>query len=138
MLLLAIAKEKWQSLYVVICQVHQARHDEVVTQYFEGVFNEFQGDAGAREDRIVFRESSVDDEPAALRLLATHILDQKISSAFFRDPRRMQSDVIKDAAKRVFLKNCKLWSSPSHPPLNCGNFKDFCSPLSNRSFSEEG
>lgn len=93
-----LAKEKWQSLYVVICQVHQARHGEVVTQYFERVFNEFQGDAGAREDRIVFRESPVDDEPAALRLLATHILDRKISSAFFREPRRLQSDVLKDAA----------------------------------------
>ena len=46
MLLLAIAQEKWQSLYVVICQVHQARHDEVVTQYFERVFNEFQGMQG--------------------------------------------------------------------------------------------
>ena len=47
MLLLAIAQEKWQSLYVVICQVHQARHDEVVTQYCERVFNEFVGNAGA-------------------------------------------------------------------------------------------
>jgi len=93
-----LTKEKLESLYVVICQVHQARHGEVVTQYFERVFNEFQGNAGAREERIVFRESAVDDEPAALRLLATHILDQKISSAFFREPRRLQSDVLKDAA----------------------------------------
>lgn len=93
-----LAKEKWQSPYVVICSVHQARHGEVVTQYFERVFNEFQGDAGEREDRIVFGESIFDDEPKALRLLATHILDRKIASAFFRDPGRLQSDALMNAA----------------------------------------
>jgi len=93
-----LAKEKWRSPYVVICSVHQARHGEVVTQYFERVFNEFQGDAGEREDRIVYAESIFDDEPKALRLLATHILDRKIASAFFRDPRRLQSDALMDAA----------------------------------------
>lgn len=92
-----IAKEISQSLYVVVCQAHQARHGELVTQYFERVFNEFQRDAGAQEDRIVFRESDIDDEPGSLRLLASHILDQKISSAFFREPKRLQSDVLKDA-----------------------------------------
>jgi hypothetical protein len=93
-----LAKEKWPSLYVVICSVHQARNGEVVTQYFERVFNEFQGDAGKREDRIVFGESIFDDEPKALRLLATHILDRKIASAFFREPSRLQSDALRDAA----------------------------------------
>lgn len=93
-----LAKEKWQSPYVVICSFHQARHGELVTQYFERVFNEFQGDAAQREERIVFAESMFDDEPKALRLLASHILDGKIASAFFRDPKRVQSDVLMDAA----------------------------------------
>ena len=93
-----LAKETWPSVYVVICSVHQARHGEVVTQYFERVFNEFQGDAGERENRIVFGESIFDDEPKALRLLATHILDRKIASAFFREPSRLQSDALRDAA----------------------------------------
>jgi hypothetical protein len=93
-----LSKEKWKSPYVVICSVHQARHGEVVTQYFERVFNEFQGDAAEREDRIVYAESIFDDEPKALRLLATHILDRKLGLAFFRDSRRLQSDALIDAA----------------------------------------
>jgi hypothetical protein len=93
-----LSKEKWQSPYVVICSVHQARHGEVVTQYFERVFNEFHGDAAQREDRIVYAESIFDDEPKALRLLATHILDRKLGSAFFRDSKRLQSDALMDAA----------------------------------------
>ncbi len=93
-----LAKERWESPYVVISSVHQARHGELVTQYFERVFNEFQGHGAEREDRIVYAESIFDDEPKALRLLATHILDQKLSSAFFKDSRRLQSDALMDAA----------------------------------------
>jgi len=93
-----LAKEKWRSPYVVISSVHQARRGEVVTQYFEHLFNEFQGEGAGREDRIIYAESIFDDEPKALRLLATHILDQKIASAFFRDPKRLQSDALMDAA----------------------------------------
>jgi hypothetical protein len=91
-----LAKDTWKDPYVVISSVHQARNGEVVTQYFEHMFNEFQGEGAGREDRIVYAESS--DEPKALRLLATHILDRKIASAFFRDPRRLQSDALMDAA----------------------------------------
>jgi hypothetical protein len=93
-----LAKDKWKSPYVVISSVHQARRGEVVTQYFERFFNEFQGEGAGREDRIVYAESIFDDEPKALRLLATHILDRKIASAFFKDPRRLQSDALMDAA----------------------------------------
>ena len=94
-----LSKNKWKSPYVIISSVHQARNGEVVTQYFEHMFNEFQGVGASREDRIVYAESIFDDEPKALRLLATHILDQKIASAFFRDPKRLQSDALMDAAK---------------------------------------
>lgn len=93
-----LAKDKWKSPYVVISSVHQARRGEVVTQYFERFFNEFQGEGAGREDRIIYAESIFDDEPKALRLLATHILDRKIASAFFKDPRRLQSDALMDAA----------------------------------------
>ncbi|MGB8689022.1 MAG: hypothetical protein WCD53_17020 [Microcoleus sp.] len=105
-----LAKEKWRSPYVVISSAHQARHGEVVTQYFEHLFNEFQGDAAEREDRIVYAESFFEDEPKALRLLASHILDQKIAAAFFRDSRRAQSDVLMDAA------NFWLWEHATDIP----------------------
>ena len=93
-----LAKDKWEDPYVVISSVHQARHGELVTQYFEHMFNEFQGKGAGREDRIVYAESIFDDESKALRLLATHILDRKIASVFFRDPRRLQRDALMDAA----------------------------------------
>ena len=93
-----LAKDKWKDPYVVISSVHQARNGEVVTQYFEHMFNEFQGEGAGREDRIVYAESIFDDEQKALRLLATHILDRKIGSAFFREPRRLQRDALMDAA----------------------------------------
>jgi hypothetical protein len=93
-----LAKDEWEDPYVVICSVHQARNGELVTQYFEHMFNEFQGEGAGREDRIVYAESIFDDEEKALRLLATHILDRKIAWAFFRDPRRLQSDALMDAA----------------------------------------
>ncbi len=89
-------EDTWKDPYVVISSVHQARNGELVTQYFEHMFNEFQGVGAGREDRIVSAESS--DEKEALRLLATHILDRKIASAFFRDPRRLQRDALMDAA----------------------------------------
>lgn len=92
-----LAQEQWKDPYVVISSVHQARKGELVTQYFEHMFNEFQGEGAGREDRIVYAEG-ISDEEKALRLLATHILDRKIALAFFRDPRRLQRDALMDAA----------------------------------------
>ena len=91
-----LAHDKWKDPYVVISSVDQARKGEVVTQYFEHMFNEFQGEGAGREDRIVYAESSNEEE--AVRLLATHILDRKIASAFFGEPRRLQRDALMDAA----------------------------------------
>jgi hypothetical protein len=93
-----LQNDTWEDPYVVISSVHQARNGELVTQYFEHMFNEFQGVGAGREDRIVYAESIFDDEQKALRLLATHILDRKIGSAFFREPRRLQRDALMDAA----------------------------------------
>jgi len=91
--------KNWKSPYVVIQGVHQARYRAVVTQYFEHVFDEPQGNAAEREDRIIFAEGiSQDSENESLRLLASHIIDQEISLAFFHDPRRMQRDLLSDAA----------------------------------------
>jgi len=94
-----LLESKGKSPYVVICSVHQARHGEIITQYFEHVFNEFQGNAAEREDRIVYAESIFDNkEDKALRLLAAHILDQEISLGFFGEEKRLQRDALMDAA----------------------------------------
>jgi hypothetical protein len=105
-----LRNDTWEDPYVVVSSVHQARHGELVTQYFQHMFNEFQGKGAGREDRIVYAESIFDDEPKALKLLATHILDRKIASAFFRAPRRLQRDALMDAA------NFWLWEHPMDIP----------------------
>ncbi len=94
-----LVEGKWKSPYVVICAVHQTRYGELVTQYFEHVLNEFQGKAAEREDRIIYAESIGDNkDDKALKLLATHILDQEISLAFFADEKRLQKDALMDGA----------------------------------------
>ena len=89
--------EEWKSPYVVVQGVHQARYRDTVIQYFEHLFNEPQSNAAEGENRIVFIENNF-DENDALKLLASHIIDQKIGLAFFHDPRRMQRDALSDAA----------------------------------------
>jgi len=93
-----LSEQKWESPYVVICNAHQSRHGDLLTQYFERLFNEPQGEGAERENRIVYAESIIDDESKAFRLLATHILDQEIAMAFFQDAKRAQSDILMDAA----------------------------------------
>ncbi|MDF5728722.1 MAG: hypothetical protein PUP92_12025 [Rhizonema sp. PD38] len=75
-----LAKERWESPYVVISSVHQARHGELVTQYFERVFNEFQGNAAEREDRIVYAESIFVDN--SKRELIDKLLQETLRATF--------------------------------------------------------
>ena len=101
-----LVEGKWKSPYVVISGVHQARYGEIATQYFEHVLNEFQGNAAEREDRIVYAESIFDNkDDKALKLLATHILDQEISLAFFGEEKRLQRDALMDAASFWLLEH---------------------------------
>ena len=44
------------------------------------------------------------DEPQAMNLLGTHIIDSRASSAFFGDEMRMHRDVLADAAREGGLK----------------------------------
>ncbi|NES19749.1 MAG: hypothetical protein F6K41_12670 [Symploca sp. SIO3E6] len=96
-LIKTLKPKTWKSPYVVVQTAHQARYRDTATQYFEQMFNEPQGNAAERENRIVVIENNFDDNDA-LRLLASHIIDQKIGLAFFHDPKRMQRDLLGDAA----------------------------------------
>jgi hypothetical protein len=93
-----LTKDKWESLYVVVGGVHQSRNRELVTQYFDHVFNEPQGPGAELENRVIYLESTTGDESEAFSLLARHILDRKIAAAFFKDPMRLQTDALSDAA----------------------------------------
>lgn len=93
-----LTKDKWEDAYIVVCGVHQSRNRELVTQYFDHVFNEPQGPGAELENRVIYLESTTGDESEAFSLLARHILDRKIAAAFFKDPMRLQTDALSDAA----------------------------------------
>ena len=89
-----LSPEEWSRLHVVIIGPHMPREDLVVTQYFLRVLNE------PREGRRVVYAESLWQEPQALDLLGTHLLDGSVGEAFFGDFMRMHRDLLGDAAKQ--------------------------------------
>jgi hypothetical protein len=70
------------------------RQDLVVTQYFLRLLHE-----PAEGGRVVYAES-LWDEPKALDLLGTHLLDGNVGEAFFSDYLRMHRDLLGEAASQ--------------------------------------
>ena len=68
------------------------REKLVVTQYFLRLLHE-----PAEGRRVVYAES-LWQEPQALDLLGTHLLDGSVGEAFFGDYMRMHRDLLGDAA----------------------------------------
>jgi hypothetical protein len=98
-----LGERRWAGLYVVICGAHQPRYREAVCQYFGRLLHQ-PGSLGAeREDRLVYAEG-ICDVDAALDLLARHIVDQRASNLLFGDRRRLQEDLLADAANREVRK----------------------------------
>lgn len=93
-----LSAEQWSRLRVVIIGPHMPREDLVVTQYFLRLLHE------PREgNRVVYAES-LWQEPQALDLLGTHLLDGSVGEAFFGDFMRMHRDLLGDAAKKYLPK----------------------------------
>jgi hypothetical protein len=88
--------DEWRALRVVVVGVHMAREGELATQYFLRAL----GETG--EGRRVVYAEGLWEEPRALDLLGTHLLDGSVGAAFFGDDLRMHRDVLGDAA-RVYL-----------------------------------
>lgn len=86
------AAEK-DALQIVVAGVHQARERSLAMQYFRKRLRE---PAGA-EERVAYAENA-GDEAAALALVGTRRFDRAIASAFFGDERRLQRDLLGDAA----------------------------------------
>ena len=88
-----LSPAEWSALRVVIISAHMPREDEVGFQFFSRLLNEpFEG------GRIVYAESQW-QEPQALDLLATHLVDGEVGTAFFNDARRMHRDLLADVAR---------------------------------------
>ena len=84
-------------LSVVVCGSHQTRSRHRGMQYFQRLKCEFSGVAAELEENVIYGEG-LTDVPSALNLLARHIVDQRASALFFGDHRRMQQDLLFDAA----------------------------------------
>ena len=83
-------------LHVVVTGDHQARVRSLAMQYFRKRFAE-PADA---EERVTYAEG-VSDEQAALQLVGIQRLDRKLARAFFGDERRLQRDILGDAAREL-------------------------------------
>jgi hypothetical protein len=94
---------RWAGLYVVICGGHQPRYREATCQYFGRVLHQPDGAGAQREDRMVYAEGLCDID-SALDLLARHIVDQRASNLLFGDRRRLQEDLLADAASTEVRK----------------------------------
>lgn len=85
--------EERAALQVVVTGDHQARELCLGLQYFQKRL----GEPPRCEERVTYAEA-VADEACALALVGTRKLDRKLAQAFFGDPRRLQRDVLGDAA----------------------------------------
>lgn len=87
--------EEWKELHAVVMSVHMARDGEISMQYFSKLLGE-----PTEGRRLIFAEGLF-DEPKALDLFGTHLLDGAASEAFFADPMRLHRDVLADGATDV-------------------------------------
>jgi len=89
-----LSPQEWNRLHVLIIGPHMPREQLVVTQYFLRLLHE------PREGRRVVYAESLWEEPKALDLLGTHLLDGSVGEAFFGDYMRMHHDLLGDAASQ--------------------------------------
>ncbi len=88
-----MSSREWETLHVLIVTAHMPRDENVQVQYFSRLLNE------PAEGRRIIVAESLWEEPKALDLYGTHLLDGTIGQAFFGDPMRMHRDLLGDAAK---------------------------------------
>ena len=98
-----LGEKRWAGMYVVICGAHQPRYREAACQYFGRLLHQAESSAAEGEDRLVYAEGLCDRQ-AALDLLARHIVDQRASNLLFGDRRRLQEDLLADAANTEVRK----------------------------------
>src|SRR6266480_564020 len=102
-----ITPDEWKALHVVVMGAHMPRDEEITMQYFERLLDE-----PVEGRRIIFAEG-LWEEPRALDLLGTHLVDGSTGAAFFGEFMRMHRDLLSDAA-RVYIQNTLLKPEPKH------------------------
>lgn len=92
----SLSRAALRELEVVVAGAHQARARSLGLQYFQKRF----GEAPGEERRVSYAEAAGDLEQAR-SLVGTRRLDRAIAGSFFGDPKRLQRDVLGDAAQRA-------------------------------------
>ena len=95
-----LSPREWSQLHVLIIGPHMPREDLVVTQYFLRLLQE------PREGRRVVYAESLWEEPKALDLLGTHLLDGNVGEAFFGDYMSMHRDLLGAAQASISPACC--------------------------------
>lgn len=104
----------WASVHVVIAGGHMQRTGCVSLQYFvhadpkrwtkEPILPRRRSRTlETAEPRLVYAEN-IEEASAADRLLATELVDERISEAFFGDPSRIHEDLMGPAAERLLAE----------------------------------
>ena len=92
-----MSPEEQKKIGIVVATAHQARAREVALQYFAYKFGHRFGEGASLEDGLVVLENKF-DENSALKLLARHYLDRGAGKVMFKEPFKIQSDLLGDAA----------------------------------------
>jgi hypothetical protein len=93
-----MTEPEWAAMHVLIVAAHMPRDESVHVQYFARLLHE------PIEGRRIVVAESLWEEPKAMDLYGTHLLDGSIGQAFFGDPMRMHRDLLADAAKEYLPK----------------------------------
>jgi hypothetical protein len=94
-----LAKDELSMLQVVVVGDHQARSLSLGMQYFQRRLLEKDGS----DEQVTYGEN-VSTEQEALALVGTRRLDKGIARAFFGDEKRLQRDVLGDAAAKCLAE----------------------------------
>lgn len=101
-----LSESEWNKLRVVVIGSAMPRRDNLAVQYFAWLL----GESGEGE-RIIYAEGLF-DEDRALNLLGTHLVDRDIGRQFFREPSRMQRDLLGDAARKILEDMTRTRAAP--------------------------
>lgn len=88
----------WRRTVVVVLTSRQARRDNLQYLYFRALM----GDAAV--GKRLFWGTNIFSAQGGHRLAGTILLDRGASVAFFRNPRRLERDLLGDAAKRHIVR----------------------------------
>jgi len=96
-----LTREEWDRLQVIVVGSQMPRRGNLDVQYFAHLLG-LKGEG----PRLTYAEA-LWEEPAALRLLATRLVDKEVGRIFFDDDQRMFRDLLADAAAE-YLRTFKF------------------------------